>query len=167
MANRSSTNANWDTIKADLRKYANSVCRNAASEIADELTEDALFAMGAFYSDYSPKKYSRHYYNFMNKSFRRYYSNPHNKIFRGGVEYTPNLMDSIYSNNPVEDVFVDVVGMGSHGPYGLSKVPLMDKSPMQMVIEDRDNIVKNINSYIDRAKVKAQKDNYSVLTFNR
>lgn len=165
MARKGNLATNWNTIEADLRKYANSVCRNAASEIADELTESALFAMGAFYSDYSPEKYSRHYYNFMNRSFRRYYSNPHNKIFRGGVEYTPSLMSSIYSD-PVENVFIDVVGMGSHGPYDFTKVSPMNKSPMQMVVEDRDNIVKNIDLYISKAKDKAQKESYSVLTFN-
>lgn len=159
------------TLKQDLKKYSDSICRNVASEIADELTEDTTFAIGAFYSDYSPDVYVRHYYNFMNKSYRRYYSNPHNKIFRGGVEFTPNQMDNIYqskrygSNTTIEEVFGSVIEAGSHGPELYTKVPPMKKSPMEMVINDRDNIIDKIDEYIDRAKVKARNEHYTVLSF--
>jgi len=155
---------NLNSLKNDLRKYANQVCKYAASEIADELTEDTVFAIGAFYSHYTPEKYKRHYYNFMNKSYRRYYSNPHNKIYRGGVEFTPNLMDKLYRDS-IDEVFGSVIELGSHGPELYTNVQPMRRSPMQMVIEDRDNIEKNIDEYINRAKAKAKTGTYSVLSF--
>lgn len=151
-------------LEKDLRRYANNVCRYAASEIADEMTEKALLSIAAFYSDYSPSKYQRHYYNFMNNSFRRYYSNPHNKIYRGGIELTPDAMDAIYQH-PIDEVYGSVIESGSHGPELYTTVPPMKKSPLQMMYEDRDEIEKNINTYINRAKLKAKNDSYSVLSF--
>lgn len=165
MAKKNSVEIDFGSLEADLRKYANNVCRNAASEIADELTKEALSAMGAFYSDYTPKQYNRHYYNFMNRSFRRYYKNPHNRIYKGGVEYTPGAMDNIYRGYSPMEVYISVVEQGSHGPYGLTIVPPMKESPMEMVLNKRDEIEKNIQSYINRAKSKAQKEGYTTLEF--
>ncbi len=164
MAKKNSIEIDFGSLEADLRKYANNVCRNAASEIADELTKEARLGINQFYDDYSPIYYRRHFTNFFNNSFRRYYSNPHNTIFSGGVEYTPDAMNDIYQH-PIEEVFYSVIEVGSHGPELYSIVPAMNPSPMQIVIEKRDSIVKNIQTYINRSKIKSHQAGYSILKF--
>ena len=168
MAKRSSSiNIDLGTLKEDIRKYANNVCRYAASEIADELTESAMLSIASFYTDYTPSSYTRHYYNFMDRSYKRYYSNPHNSIYRGGVEFTPGRMSEIYRQASAEEVFGSVMELGSHGPELYTKVPPMEKSPITLIREDRDNIVKHLDEYINRARAKAKKDSYTTLRFKQ
>lgn len=150
-------------IKDDMEKYKNTLGRSLAGQFRDELTLAATNAMGAFYGDYSPKKYKRHYYNFMENSFRPYYSNPHNTIFRGGVELTPSAMDSIY-DEPVELVFNDVFELGYHGPQEFAPAQ-MSPSPLRIVLDKQEYIHKNPMKYIEKAKKVADGGSYKVLKF--
>lgn len=156
-------------FKKRTEEYCRNVCRTVAGRIRDELTEETMYSIAAFYTDYSPSKYHRHYYNFMDKSYKKYYSNAHNNIYRGGVEFTPDAMDDIYTKYPVHsyspaEVFSSVVESGIHGPELLYKsdgsvlknvlAPQMDESPMEMVMKKKDKILDNINEYIESARVK-------------
>ena len=146
-------------FKGQLEKYCRNVCRITAGQIRDELTEEAMYSIAAFYSDYSPIKYKRHYYNFMDRSYKKYYSNAHNTIYRGGVEFTPDSMADIYTKYPVHsyspaEVFSSVVESGIHGPELLYRTdgsvvenvlaPLMDESPMEMVLKKKDEILAKL-----------------------
>ena len=151
-------------LSRDIQLYANSVCRNTASLIADELTEETKTAIVTFYNDYSPEYYKRNYWNFEKNSYRRYYSNPHNKIYKGGVELTPGLMKDIYQH-PKDEVFGSVMEIGSHGPELYTSVSPMRPSPIEMVNLKRDEILQDINSYINKAKIHAKNETYSILMF--
>lgn len=161
-----------NNLAKQLEQYAIQVCVKAAGLIRDELTETASNAIQAFYADYQPIYYKRHYDNFQKRSFRKYYSNPHNKIITGGVELTPNLMNDYYQD-PVQEVF-DMVYAGFHGPasaipigYSTSNyvgfsnhftpVPQMKPSPMEMILERKEDIVNNINDYIWYAQKHTRK----------
>ena len=150
-------------IRNDMEKYKNTLGRSLAGQFRDELTLAATNAMGAFYGDYTPKRYKRHYYNFMENAFRKYYSNPHNTIFRGGVELTPGALDDIYGEE-VEIVFDDVFEFGFHGPSEFAPAR-MDRPPLRRVYDKQEEIYKNPKKYIDKAKKAAEGGNYTVLKF--
>ena len=167
-------------LEKKLNKYVQNVCRVAAGKIRDDLNEEAITAIAKFYTSYSPKHYKRHYYNFMDNSFQKYYANPHNKIYYGGVKLTPELMDDIYQAD-TQQVF-DTVYAGFHGPasmigignshpdiYGVEKFynhPLGDytinvparmwPSPMQRLLDKKNEIIYNIQDYIDYASKKVR-----------
>lgn len=156
-------------LKEYLEKYSKEIGRITAAGIRDELTETAFYAIVQFYEDYSPKSYQRHYYNFLEKSFRKYYSNAHGNIFRGGVEFTPQLMDDIYQSSKsytsaqvTEQVF-DTVYAGFHGVASTQIYagdapryipPVMKPSPMELVVTKRDEIEANLDKYIQKAQSK-------------
>lgn len=156
-------------LKDYLEKYSKEVGRITAASIRDELTDTAFYAIVQFYEDYSPKSYHRHFYNFLEKSFRKYYSNAHGNIFRGGVEFTPQLMDDIYQSSKgyssaqvTEQVF-DTVYAGFHGVASTQIYPgdspryippVMRPSPMELIMEKRDEIEDNLDKYIQKAQSK-------------
>lgn len=158
------------SLKDYLEKYTKEVGRIAAANIRDELTETAFNAIVQFYEDYSPKSYQRHYYNFLEKSFRKYYSNAHGNIFRGGVEFTPQLMDDIYqsskgySSSQVTEQVFDTVYAGFHGVASTQIYPpgteprviphVMSPSPMELIMNKRDDIENNLDKYIQKAQSK-------------
>lgn len=153
-----------------IKKKVQEIGRITAGKIRDDLTEEAKIAIQAFYDDYSPKYYHRHYYNFKKNSFKKYYANPHNKIYYGGVELTPEALDDLYQDN-TEQVF-DSVYAGFHGVasmigegyYSIGQTPQkfalvprrMSPSPMQRLLDKRDYIEKNIQDYLDYAQSKVQ-----------
>lgn len=165
---KSKVSVDLNALESDLVKYFHKTLSYTASLIADELTETAAFSIDAFYNDYSPRYYHRHYYNFKNKSFRRYYSNPHGKTYAGGVELTPEMMDSIYQD-PVGEVF-DMVYSGFHGvssgyekPYSFTATPVMKPSPMEIILQKKEEIVKGINKYVQKGQDAASKEKYAVI----
>lgn len=157
-------NINNDLIQ-DLKKYASSVCVSLASQVRDEMYKEAQFAIEAFYDDYKPLYYKRHYYNFRKNSFMKYYKNPHNSVVRGGIEITPYGLDDLYRADK-EYVF-NLVYLGFHGnvnmfPHEVSNIPpKMEPSPYFMLLEKRDYLVKHIEDYKDEATDKASKKSYS------
>lgn len=157
---KSKTSVDLGALEQDLRKYANAVARNAASAVADELMTEADNVIQEFYADYTPQYYQRHFYNFENNSYLRYYSNPHNTIFRGGVELTPDALDNIY-NYPGSGVFASVYA-GYHG-LPLGSTPVMFPSPMNRLYMKQEEIIKNIDQYIDAAKSMASRESYQIL----
>ena len=160
------TKISWAGVEADLKKYCQDVLASAASKISYELTKETQSAIEAFYNDYNPIYYRRHYYNFYNKSFRRYYINSHGKSFRGGVEFTPELMDDLYQDN-TQEVF-DTVYAGFHGPAGMFEasnsftiIRRMTPSPMERIRAKREEIKSNIQTYIDYGRKQASHNHYS------
>lgn len=161
-----------DLIK-DLKDYATTVSISLATQVRDEINQTAKEAIDAFYNHYRPKNgeplyYKRHYYNFRRNSFTKYYKNPHNSIIRGGVELTPYDLDDIYRADS-EYVF-NLVYLGYHGNVGMfpHKVtnipPVMTPSPLDIILDKRDYIVKNINDYKQTAIDKANNKTYSTLS---
>lgn len=156
-------------LREYLEKYSREVGRITAASIRDELAETAFHSIVRFYEDYSPKSYRRHYYNFLENSFRKYYSNAHGNIFRGGIEFTPQLMDDIYQSSKgytsaqvTEQVF-DTVYAGFHGVASTQIYssnapryipPVMRPSPMDLITTKKEEIENNLNEYIQQAQTK-------------
>ena len=157
-------------LETYITEYANNVARTVAGQIRDDLYDEAKLAIEEFYNSYNPKYYRRHYYNFYNKSFKKYYSNAHGTIYRGGIELTPENLDSIY-RAPTDLVF-ETVYAGFHGPadfgYGWGKnlfgsIPNSNSIsngtwisngsvvPMKIIEKKRDYIIDHIQQYVDDA----------------
>ena len=151
----------------DLRKYASSICTSLASQVRDEMHKEAQYAIEEFYNHYDPLYYNRHYYNFKKNSFEKYYKNPHNSIVRGGIVLTPYALDDLYRADK-EYVF-NLVYLGFHGnvkmlPHEIHNTPpVMNPSPLDMLIDKRDFLVDNIEDFKDVAINKAQKQQYAFL----
>ena len=137
----------------EIKAYGQQVCKRAAGIIRDELYNSAIDAMGAFYSDYQPTFYRRHYYNFMDRSINKYYANNHGSVYHGGVELSTARMEPIYQD-PLGEVF-DLVWHGFHGSPAKTTLdirPVMNPSPIELVEQDQRNIVNNAQHYIDKAQ---------------
>lgn len=161
-------NINKDLIR-DLKDYSATVCVSLATQVREEMYETAKFAIEEFYKDYTPLYYKRHYYNFRENSFIKYYKNPHNSIVHGGIELTPYELDDIYRTKS-EYVF-NLVYSGFHGNVnmlGSDKItnvpPIMNPSPLDILLDRRDELVKNINDYKGLAMDRANKKSYGTLT---
>lgn len=151
----------------DLKKYSSSVCISLATQVRDEMYKEAQFAIEEFYNDYEPLYYKRHYNNFRKNSFEKYYKNPHNSIVRGGIELTPYNMNDLYRAD-TEYVF-NLVYLGFHGnvnmfPHNIYNVPpTMNPSPLDILLDKRESLIKNINDYKDMAINKAKNQQYIFL----
>lgn len=169
----------WSNIEQELKKFARRTCTAAAGKARDDLYKEARTAILAFYKHYPhPKYYHRHEWNFKAKedhgegnSFRKFYDDRH-KVVYGGVELTPELLAPVYeacrrneTASGVQEVF-DTVFAGFHGPAGMFYTPQtfsnipprMTPSPRQMLLNKRDEIVKNQKKYIAFGKKVAQKE---------
>lgn len=136
----------------DLQQYGRQVCKRAAGAIRDDLYDSAQNAMTAFYADYQPKWYKRHYYNFEQRSINKYYANNHGSVYHGGVDLSTERMVPFYQD-PVYEVF-DLVWHGFHGSPAKTTLdirPVMRPSPIELVEREQQNIVNNIQGYIDNA----------------
>ena len=161
-------NIDKDLIQ-DLKTYATSVCTSLAGQVRDEMYKEAHFAIDSFYNDYDPIYYKRtkNHYNFKKKSFKKYYKNPHNSIARGGIELCYENMDDLYRAD-TEYVF-NLVYLGYHGnvnmfPHAIYNIPpVMEPNPLEILLDKRDYLVKNINDYKDKAIDKASKNSYDYL----
>ena len=158
-----------DQLYKDLKKYGEQFCVGMATQVRDKLTISAAVAIESFYQDYKPIYYARHYYNFRDNSFKKFYENKHGHIVRGGVELSPENMDSIYQD-PKEEVF-DMVYAGYHGvasgfnaPYTFTPVPIMRSSPLEIIEEASDSIINHIDMYSIWGYYRASKETYSTLT---
>lgn len=141
-------------LSGSIRSFCNAIMSNATGKIRDELFEEAQSGVNNFYADYSPSSYHRHYYNLMSNAFEKYYAHAGDRWY-GGIRLTPGSMDDIYYKNshPVSgsEVFHTAFEQGWHGPPEYTPVPPMGQPPKEQVERKRDEIVANIQSYIDGA----------------
>lgn len=136
-------------LPKEIVEYAQKVCAKTASLIADEMSKTAKYAIDAFYNDYTPSYYKRHYYNFNKNSYKRFYQNRHGKRFVGGIELTPELMKNYY-NYPTSWVH-EAVFYGFHG-LPIEGTPRMSPNPLQLLLRKQDKIKSNIDKYISKAQ---------------
>lgn len=160
-------------LKTDLKTFSTAVSKQLAKYVRDEMLIESYKAIMQFYADYKPKIYQRHYYNFLENSYRGYYKNPHNQIIRGGVELTPYLMDDIYtgtteykdSGGDITDYVFNLVYSGYHGNMammGKGETYRMNPSPLEIIQNKRDQIVKEIHKYNN---IKPNEGSYKTLRF--
>lgn len=140
-------------IPKELLKKAQKIAAKSMQLIADDLAEEAKYAIESFYDDYTPLYYHRHYDNFRKRSYKRHYRNYYNKNFVGGIVFTPELMYDYYK--APTDWVATTVYAGYHGPASMQtppRAPIMSPSPMDILLRKRDYIEKNIDHYIDKAQ---------------
>lgn len=153
------TSNNFAKTLQRLRKYTDNVCRATAGGIRDELTQEAASAIAYFYyEDYpNPKVYNRHF-QFENNSFEKYYAKS-GKYYYGGVRLTPEQMNDVYQQSV--DIVFDSVYSGLHGPViaylrAGNQLPIMTPSPLERILNKRDEIIQNPQEYIERAKQRVK-----------
>lgn len=160
----------FDELKKDVVKYAANVSRYAAIETREDLARTAYEAVEAFYNDYEPIEYNRHYYNFEKKSFKKYYKNNHDRTFTGGIILSPDYMDDIYRGS-TEFIFELVMEEGFHGldawnqldfrpsaPYHITK-----PSPIEIIEERQRQIASSPEPILHKAIILANAEQYNVL----
>ena len=146
-------------LKNELQKYATEVAIGLATKVRDELTEITSYAIDEFYKSYTPVSYNRNYYNFKKNSFTKFYQNSHNSIIRGGVELTPDNLDSIYSTDKY--IVFNTVYSGIHGFPSVT--PTMNPNPYKIITDYRNDIISNIQDYKMYGIQRANKNNYTML----
>ena len=109
--------------KDELRKRAKEKARELAIEARERMTEEYLYVISNFYSEYEPKYYYRHFNNNydlhslmksgLGRTFEKYYKNSHNSVFSGGICISTENMFTDYEGSP-EDVLNSFLN-GYHG----------------------------------------------------
>lgn len=142
-----------EELRDDLINFRKVFVKEAAKISRDELTKTAKDAILAFYHDYTPSSYQRHYYNFLNNSFKPLYKNNHNVSYSGGIWLTPEDLDQIYEGDAMTDVADSVYG-GYHGnvkALGVEvDIPEMSPSPMEIILNKYDEMVSDFCSNGER-----------------
>lgn len=151
----------------EMIEYYQDVLRNVAETTADLLVEAASSAIDSFYEDYYhknnpryPEEYVRMFRNFgyhgnvvTNRvyegvTYRKYIRYNSDKTrCEAGVELTSENMWQDYDDS-ADDVFWDVYN-GFHGPRFYSHVSPMRQSPLDIIEETHQAILKD-KRYIDR-----------------
>lgn len=153
------SNVKIQGLKEALEEIVRERVQKAASKIADELTVEAGFSIVRFYTHYSPIYYRGQ--GGLSDTYTRYYRNPHNVIYYGGVELHPGSGSySGWSGGRKVSVGSDFVSAlavfnGMHGnveafPHAIKNVPpRMPQSPFELVNKKKDEIINNIDSYVN------------------
>lgn len=153
----------FEEIYEDVKAQVPIAMRNAASSIANELTDFASTTMDDFYS-WSPKRYRR-FGSLRNNSYRRFYRNAHNSVYHGGVELVPNYGRSypsvLFETNgkvmSAEAIFTYAYDEGMHGNTPqlevalgrpLTHPPIMSPTPRERIERKRDEIEGHVEDYI-------------------
>ena len=143
-----------DGFTKGLRDFSTALSKSLAQKTRETMVDEARYAIQEFYKDYTPVRYRRHYKNFLTKSFYGFYKNPHGQVIRGGVELSYEKMDDIYRGDL--DLIFSTVYSGQHGNIqmipsrkNVPRIPDMKPSPMHIIMDKRDWIINNIDSFSD------------------
>lgn len=113
-----------DETKRKLKQRAVNKAKELAIEARERMSEEYLYVISDFYSEYEPKYYYRHFNNKydndsllrsgLGKTFEKYYKNSHNTSFSGGISISTENMYSDYSASQTDvlNSFLE----GYHGP---------------------------------------------------
>ena len=162
-----------DLLEQDLYNLQVNISKYTIQKMADDLSKECEHAIDMFYAQYNPEDPSIHngrvyyyrHWNFKKCSYKRYYRN-HEPRFIGGVEFLMDSFPDVYkgrSSSPKE-VFGRVYYLGWHGiASGQGLTPIMDPSPMKLIMRKYDEIYKNKDRYFNSAVQKALKHNYNII----
>ena len=113
-----------NTTKEKLKQMAREKAKQLATEARDRMSEEYLYIISNFYSEYEPQYYNRHFNNLYDENsllnsglghtFEKYYKNSHNSSYSGGISISTENMYSDY-NAPQIDVLNSFLN-GYHGP---------------------------------------------------
>lgn len=145
-------------LEKTIEQIAVDKLSGAAKKIADELTKFSEHAILGFYDHYQPIKYKRQ--GGLSQSYSRVYKNAHGNIFYGGVDLHPGG-GSYFGWSGGRRVSVDsewpsalAIFNGMHGNVeafsnDASIPPRMSPSPFELIEKKRDEILNNIDMYIN------------------
>ena len=126
-----------ETMRDELINFKEVWTKEAAKVARDELTKTAKDAILAFYHDYTPSDYQRHYYNFLKNSFKPLYKNNHKVTYSGGIWITFDELDQIYKGDA--QMIGEQVYAGKHGNWETLNTelstPTMSPSPMEIILK--------------------------------
>lgn len=132
----------------DLENFRKVWVGEAAKIARDELTETAKEAIRAFYRDYTPSDYQRHYYNFLTNSFKPLYKNNHRVTYSGGIWITLDELDQIYRGDAT--MIGEQVYAGEHGHWETlgtdMPTPVMSPSPMEIIMNKYNEMVVDFST---------------------
>ena len=166
-------NTQLEAIAREIEQYSRDIAKNLATKTRDMLYEEANKAMKMFYGHYDPDVYKRHLPIGSNikRSYRKYYANPHGNIISGGIEISSEWMNDIYRIRP--DYIFNLIYLGYHGNvamfpdhYNIQRIPpIMSPNPLEIILDKKDYIQKNITRYANSAANKVKKTgNYKYIT---
>ena len=161
-----------DLLEEDLYDFQNNIAKYAVGGMADDLTKECKNAIELFYSHYNPEDpalhggriYYRRHWNFK-KSSKRYYKNREPRYI-GGVELLIDSIPNVYKgdNSDPKSVFERVYD-GYHGIASFQgRAPIMNPSPIEIIMDKYEEIFNNKNKYFDNAVKKALTHKYNILS---
>lgn len=117
------------TTKEELKEKARKKAQELAKEAREKLSEEYLYVVSNFYSEYEPKYYFRHFNNKydensllksgMGKTFEKYYKNSHNNVFSGGISISTDNMYSDYQGSQIDVLNSFLNGYHGHPSLGI------------------------------------------------
>lgn len=159
------------TLTEELTRFRSAWVKEAAIIARDELSQTAKDAVLAFYRDYAPSTYQRHYYNFLTNSFKPLYKNNHGVSYSGGIYITLEDLAQIYRGDA--EMIGEQVYAGEHGHFETLGVdmptPVMSPSPMEIILRKHDELVDdfmNNGARWWRAFNVAASQSYTMISFN-
>lgn len=167
MGKNNNLNIDLNILSEDIDKLLFNVTKNMATQIRDDLYDEAVFAIEKFYQHYEPHFYLRG--NGLKKTYKKLYQNSHGKTIKSGVSLSNDKMPNDYGIR--NDYIFNLGYSGYHGNvsmfpnYSGFVPPIMTPSPLEIILNKRDNIISNIEKYKETALVNSRKDSYSILSF--
>ena len=132
----------------ELKEFRSAWLKEAAVIARDELVETAKSAVLAFYHDYTPSTYQRHYYNFLTNSFKPLYKNNHGVSYSGGIYITLEDLAQIYRGDA--EMIGEQFYAGEHGHFETLNTemptPIMTPSPMEIILNKRKEIESDFST---------------------
>ena len=164
-----------EDIARELEQFSKDVAKEMAINTRDELYKEADNAINTFYSHYpSPLYYQRHTnpyvgYN-IKKSIKKLYHSPHGTSFNGGIELSSEWMDDIYNTNRKKnyihtDYIFNLIYAGYHGNVNMLPnydgfvPPVMSPSPLELILNKRDELVEKAQINANKTALKLKKKN--------
>lgn len=151
-------------LSNDIQNLGNEVAKQIAIMSREGLSECYMNAIESFYSSYDPSSYVRKEYKnklALYNTYKKYYTNAHGNIFYGGIIISPDYIPELH-----EDLNYEVLDLALHGWHGNPKEKIYTTpTPWDLIIEYREYILNNIESWGEIAISKAKKTRNYIMLF--
>lgn len=145
-------------LYSDLKKLGDTVAKNIAISIREQMVSETKYAISMFYNSYNPLVYQRTYN--LEKGYRPYYSNSHKTRYYGGVEFTTDKMKDVYNESKEH-----VLNLALSGVHGKPSIAVTSPWIYEHVYNYRNVLYGFINIIGDNAVKQAKNEKYSILKY--
>ena len=118
-----------EKTKQELKDKARQKAKELAIEAREKLSEEYLYVISNFYSEYEPKYYLRHFNDKydehsllrsgLGRTFEKYYKNSHDTVFSGGISISTDDMYDDYTTSPINVLNYFLNGYHGHPSQGI------------------------------------------------